>query len=121
VPELFPNEDAFLPQVPNSGGDMKPLRWQPSVALLLVAWYLPFSAPAAHAQWHPWSPLGNQKFDVGTGVTVLMPKADQVNLAAVGKDGKVYTNVWEQKAGWQGWAALGDLKVPAKTPVEVLI
>src|SRR5205085_1555125 len=68
-----------------------------------------------------WEPVGEQKFDAASGVTARLPQAGQVNLLAIGKDGKVYTNTRQQEKAWQGWSALGSLKLPAKASVEVLV
>ena len=80
-----------------------------AVALALAGLFVALGSPAARGQWNPWTPLGDQKFDAGAGVTALTPRAGQVNLLAVGKDRKVYANTWRKEKGWQAWAALGDL------------
>src|SRR5437764_4194 len=55
-------------------------------AFVLVGLHSALNGQAARAQWQAWQPIGNQKFDAAVGVVVLMPKAGQVKLLAVGKD-----------------------------------
>ena len=90
-------------------------------ALMLVGLYVAFGATSARADWQPWSPIGEKTFDAALSVKVQMPQPGKIHLLAVGKDRQIYTNTWQKQNGWQGWQALGDLKLPAKAPVEVLM
>lgn len=71
-----------------------------------------WSPGSNNAKWGGWWRVTetNGKFTPGTPIAVASRGPDQLDLFAVGLDGRVWTAAWGPQTNyeWQGWSSIGD-------------
>jgi hypothetical protein len=67
----------------------------------------------ANAAWQGWRPIPNLIVKSGTSVTAVARGPNQLDIFAIGEDGRVWTAAWDQNvanAQWRGWWPVLDFK-----------
>ena len=78
--------------------------------------------PAFTTGWHGWWQLRGGIAAPGAAVTVVSRSTNKLDVFVVGTDNHVYTAAWEPAFtdGWHGWWRIGNVQVPAGSPIHVV-
>ncbi|WP_404392714.1 hypothetical protein [Humibacillus xanthopallidus] len=70
--------------------------------------------------WQGWQPVLHGTFAQGTPVVAISARPGEIDVFAVGQDGRVYTAWFHPPQGWQGWQPVPHGTFAQGTPVAVV-